>query len=72
MCMEKQVKVVVKVKVAQSCPTLRDPRDYTVHGILQVRTLEWAAFPFARGSSQPRDRTQVQYSEVGVIVLRVL
>ena len=29
-----------------------------VHGILQARTLEWAAFPFSRGSSQPRDRTQ--------------
>ena len=33
--------------------------DYTVHGILQVRILEWVAFPFYRGSSQPRDQTQV-------------
>ena len=33
--------------------------DYTVHGILQARTLEWVAFPFSSGSSQPRDRTQV-------------
>ena len=32
---------------------------YTVHGILQARILEWVAFPFFRGSSQPRDRTQV-------------
>ena len=32
---------------------------WTVHGILQVRTLEWVAFPFSRGSSQPRDQTQV-------------
>ena len=32
---------------------------YTVHGILQVRILEWIAFPFSRGSSQPRDQTQV-------------
>ena len=32
---------------------------YTVHGILQVRTLEWVAFPSSTGSSQPRDRTQV-------------
>ena len=31
----------------------------TVHGILQARILEWVAFPFSRGSSQPRDRTQV-------------
>ena len=45
----------VKVKVAQSCPTLCDPTDYTVHGILQARILEWVALPFSRGSSQPRD-----------------
>ena len=47
----------VKVKVTQSCPALCDPVDYTVHGILQARTLEWVAFPFSRGSSQPRDQT---------------
>ena len=33
--------------------------DYTVHGILQARTLEWVAVSFSRGSSQPRGRTQV-------------
>ena len=44
----------VKVKVTQSCPTLCDPMDYIVHGILQARVLEWVAFPFSRGSSQPR------------------
>ena len=33
--------------------------DYTVHGILQARILEWVAFPFSRGSSQPREQTQV-------------
>ena len=32
-----------------------DPTDYTVHGILQERMLEWVAFLFSRGSSQPRD-----------------
>ena len=48
-----------KVKVAQLCPTLCDPMDYTVHGILQARILERVAFPFSRGSSQPRDWTQV-------------
>ena len=47
------------MKVARSCPTLCNPKDYTVHGILQARILEWAAFPFSRGSSQPRDQTQV-------------
>jgi len=33
--------------------------DYTVHGILQARTLEWVAIPFSRRSSQPWDQTQV-------------
>ena len=35
--------------------------DYTVHGILLARILEWLAFSFSRGSSQPRDRTQVSH-----------
>ena len=50
------------VKVAQSCLTLCDPMDYTVHGVLQARILEWVAFPFSRGSSQPRDQTQVSHT----------
>ena len=33
--------------------------DYIVHGILQARILEWVAFSFSRGSSQPRNRTHV-------------
>ena len=49
----------LKVKVAHSCPTLCDPMGYTVHGILQARILEWVAYPFSRGSSQPRDLTRV-------------
>ena len=48
-----------KVKVAQSCLTLCNPMDYSVHGILQARILEWVAFPFSRWSSKPRDRNQV-------------
>ena len=48
-----------KVKVIQLCPTLCDHRNYTVHGILQARILEWIVFPFSRGSSQPRNWTQV-------------
>ena len=48
-----------EVKVARSSPTLCEPTDYTVHGILQARILEWVAFPFSRESSQPRDQTQV-------------
>ena len=44
----------VKVKVAQSCLTLCHPVDFTVHWILQARILTWVAFPFSRGSSEPR------------------
>ena len=42
----------MKVKIAQS--SLCDPVDYTVHGILQARIMEWVAFPFSTGSSQHR------------------
>ena len=42
----------LKVKVAQSCPTLCNSTDYTVHGILQARILEWVDFPL-QGSFQP-------------------
>ena len=50
--------------VTQPCLTLRDPMDCSppgssVHGILQVRILEWVVMPSSRGSSQPRDQAQV-------------
>ena len=53
-----------ETEVAQSCPTLCDPVDYSpqgssIHGILQARLLGWAAISFSRGSSQPRDRTRI-------------
>ena len=41
------------MKVTQSCLTLCNPMDCTVHGILQARIPEWVAFPFSRGSSNP-------------------
>ena len=41
----------VFVKVARSCLTLCNPMDYTVHGILQARILEWVAVSFSRRSS---------------------
>ena len=49
--------------VTQLCPTLCDPVDCSplgssVHGIIQVRILEWVAMPFPRGSCWPRDQTQ--------------
>ena len=51
-------------EVAQSCPTLCDPIDWglsgsSIHGIFQARVLEWIAIAFSRGSSQPRNWTQV-------------
>ena len=59
----------VKVKVTQLCPTLCDPMDYTVHEILQARILEWVAFPFSRGSSQPRDWAQVSHIAGGFFTI---
>ena len=56
---------VKKVKVAQSCLILWEPMDYSVHGILQARILEWVTIPFSRGSSQPRDQTQVSHITSG-------
>ena len=46
-------------KVAQLYLDSSDPMDYTVHGILQARILERVAISLSRGSSQPRDWTQV-------------
>ena len=51
-------------KSLQSCLTLCDPIDgsspgSSVHGIFQARVLEWVAISFSRGSSRPRDQTQV-------------
>ena len=57
----------VKVKVVQLCPALCDPMDYIVHGILQFRILEWVAFSFSRGSSQPRDQTQISHIAGGFL-----
>ena len=53
-----------EVLVAQSCLPLWDPMDCSlpgssVHGILQARIPKWVAIPFSRGSSWPRDRTQI-------------
>ena len=53
-------------EVAQSCQTLCEPLDCslpgsTIHGIFQARVLAWAAISFSRGSSWPRDWTQVSH-----------
>ena len=55
----KEVIQKVKVKLSQSCLTLCNPMDYTVHRIFQARKLEGVAFPFSRGFSQPKEQTQV-------------
>ena len=47
------------MRVTQSCLTLCDPMDYTVHVILQARILEQVAFSFSSGSSRPRNWTRV-------------
>ena len=44
---------------------LENSMDCIVHGIFQVRILEWVAVTFSRGSSQPRDGTQVSHSAGG-------
>ena len=64
-----QARVLLEVKwseVAQLCLTLCDPIDcslpgLSIHGIFQARVLEWVAISFSRGSSQPRDWTQVSH-----------
>ena len=43
------------------------PPGSSVHEILQARTLAWVAIPFSRGSSQPRDRTQVSHTTGGFL-----
>ena len=62
------------VLVAQWCPTLCNPRDYSqlgssVHGILQARILQWVAMPFSRGSSWPRDWTWVSCIAGGLFTI---
>ena len=61
-----RIYVLCYAKLLQSCPTLCDPMAHSplgssVHGILQARTLEWVAISSSRGSSRPKDRTQLSY-----------
>ena len=63
-CFPQEILRYSSVLVSQSCLTLWNPMDYSlpgsfVHGILQTRILECVAISFSRGSSQPRDWTQV-------------
>ena len=61
-------------EVTQLCRTLCDPVDgslpgSSVHGIFKVRVLDWVAISFSKGSSQPRDRTQVSQLEAGSLTV---
>ena len=54
----------VRAQSLQSCLTLCNPMDcrlpgFSVHGVFQVRKLEWVAISFSRRSSQPRDQTHI-------------
>ena len=62
------------VKSLQLCLTLCNPMDCSppdssVHGILQARILEWVAIFFSRGSSWPRDRTQISHTAGRLLTL---
>ena len=66
--------VLCCAKLLQSCPTVCNhlgcsPPGSSVHGILQARVLEWVAVSFFRGSSLPRDGTQVSYWQLGSLPL---
>ena len=61
---------------AQSFPTFCDPMDCSpsgfssINGILQARMLEWVAIFFSRGSSWPRDQTQVSHTAGRLFTIR--
>ena len=62
-CPGSESESVSRSVLSDSC----DPMDCSwpgssVHGILQARVLEWFALPSSRGSSQPRDQTQIPIS----------
>ena len=62
-------------EVAQSCPTLCDPMDYSLqgsslHGILQAGVLEWVAISFSKGSPQLRNQTWVSCTEGSFFTIR--
>ena len=64
--------IKVKVLATQLSQSLCDPVDCSppgssVHGILQARVPERVAMPSSRGSSWPRDQTQVSYTGRGIL-----
>ena len=64
--MPSQPHLLMHTKPIQLCPTICNPMNCSlpgslVHEIVQARILEWVAMPSSRGSSQPRDWTQVSH-----------
>jgi len=57
-------------EVAQSCPTLSDPMDYSlpgssIHGLFQARVLEWGAIAFSDGKRRKRQNLKVRIRGLG-------
>ena len=61
LCLTLYESMKVKMKVTQLCLTLYEPMDYTDHGLLQARILQWLDSLFSKGSSQPTDGTQLSH-----------
>ena len=53
--------VYMSIPVSLFIPTLCDPMNYAVHGILQARVLEWVAISFSMGFFQSGDQTQISH-----------
>ena len=69
------MKVKSESEVAQSCPTLSDPMDFSppgssVHGIFQARVLEWGAITFS-GVPTTSLNSDTIYLEVAHQILHV-
>ena len=69
-----KMKEWMKVSVRQLCPTFCIPMDWSLpgssaHEILQARILEWVAVPLSRGSSQPKDWTQISCNAGGFFTI---
>ena len=56
-----KVKLLSRVRLFATLWMVGSPPGSSVHGILQARILEWVAISFSRGSSWPRDQTQVSH-----------
>ena len=65
-----QWKLILVLSESESHSIVSDSLWLSVHGILQARILEWVAFPSSRGSSQPRDQTQVSNIAGGFFTIR--